>query len=267
MSDFLSSLAARALNAAATVRPRLASRFEPTPFARPLASEGPFEMEAEHPAIAAPPVTIPRTPLADTLGRTPAASRHELVSPPPDTPEPRRLSAPEPAPSSSLGAPPALPVAAVALPPRPGTTAPPSATVSRLVPAGSEPDAAPRRSGASLPAPISEPTPTRRPALLSGLREQAAPPPLPPERTPHRGSDSPPPPQRPALARVSAASLQPAVVRREEVRETSPVIQVTIGRIEVRAVVSTSPPPPAPVPRRPTTSLEDYLRTRDREGR
>jgi hypothetical protein len=42
----------------------------------------------------------------------------------------------------------------------------------------------------------------------------------------------------------------------------SPEIRVTIGRIEVRAIVAPSPSPRPPAPRAPRSSLDDYLRSR-----
>ena len=57
-----------------------------------------------------------------------------------------------------------------------------------------------------------------------------------------------------------------AGVRREPVPPARPTVQVTIGRIEVRAV---QPPPAPPVPRAPVgprISLDEYLRERN-EGR
>lgn len=47
----------------------------------------------------------------------------------------------------------------------------------------------------------------------------------------------------------------------------TPTIQVTIGRIEVRAAPPVSPPPRAARPATPKLSLEDYLRTRGAENK
>ncbi|HEX2209176.1 MAG TPA: hypothetical protein VHG93_15960, partial [Longimicrobium sp.] len=58
---------------------------------------------------------------------------------------------------------------------------------------------------------------------------------------------------------VRAAPLPPAVA--EEAEAPAPVIEVSIGRIEVRA--TQAPASPAPVRRAPSTlSLDDYLQRR-----
>jgi len=46
--------------------------------------------------------------------------------------------------------------------------------------------------------------------------------------------------------------------------EDAPIVLVTIGRIEVKAIAPAAPPPP-PAPRKPAAvSLEDYLQPRRR---
>ena len=70
-------------------------------------------------------------------------------------------------------------------------------------------------------------------------------------------ANPPPPPP--------AAAIEPARPTRggdeapaPEAAPAAPVIQVTIGRVEVRAVMA-PPSPPRPAPR-PRLSLDDYLR-------
>jgi len=46
-----------------------------------------------------------------------------------------------------------------------------------------------------------------------------------------------------------------------------PVIEVTIGRVDVRAILPPVPAPPARAVRSTTIPLEDYLRERPRGGR
>jgi hypothetical protein len=41
-------------------------------------------------------------------------------------------------------------------------------------------------------------------------------------------------------------------------------VQVTIGRIEIRAVSAPPPPQPRPAPRAPPLSLDEYLANRDK---
>ncbi|WP_199746994.1 hypothetical protein, partial [Corallococcus sp. AB049A] len=47
----------------------------------------------------------------------------------------------------------------------------------------------------------------------------------------------------------------------------APVVQVTIGRIEVRAVTPPAPARPAPARTSPSLSLDEYLRRRNGGGR
>jgi hypothetical protein len=42
----------------------------------------------------------------------------------------------------------------------------------------------------------------------------------------------------------------------------APRVQVTIGRLEIRAAIAQPPPPRRPAPRAPTMSLDDYLANR-----
>ena len=60
--------------------------------------------------------------------------------------------------------------------------------------------------------------------------------------------------------------LAPDHLQHEASGAAEPPVQVTIGRIEVTAVTSASPPKRTPSPRKPSLSLEDYLaRQRRRE--
>jgi hypothetical protein len=63
---------------------------------------------------------------------------------------------------------------------------------------------------------------------------------------------------------VAAAPPQPADIRRPQPQSEPPVIRVTIGRVDVRAIAS--PPVPAavsrPAARSTRLSLEDYLKER-----
>ena len=72
-----------------------------------------------------------------------------------------------------------------------------------------------------------------------------------PQLTPHRGEP------------VSQPNADQAAERRHSQPEP-PTIQVTIGRIEVRATPPPQPlaPPPAPPRARPALSLDDYLAKR-----
>jgi hypothetical protein len=66
-------------------------------------------------------------------------------------------------------------------------------------------------------------------------------------------------PSAPALARVPRTEPSP----RTPAEEADTVVHVTIGRIDVRAIM-TAPANPAPRPQRARRSLDDYLAGRRR---
>ncbi len=278
MSDYLGNLAARSLGLAAVLRPRHLSRFEPPPEARP--SDAFFAVREEEVISPWPqpaePTEGPVSPLAPPArehsqeARRPATDRPDLVAVPPS---PR----PSPAPPGGL---PERPPAAEEQPP------------SRAAPQ------APAPSGlfADQPPPTPVPHPAPAPSLAAG-RESATAPPIDreqPRRLPHGpaassvedkplalpkqpatlplplSEPSSPPERTPAPAVLVAAptTVTPALRFQPSAPvaappavspEPAPVIRVTIGRIEVRAV-----PPPAPsapkVTPPPRLSLEEYLR-------
>ena len=161
--------------------------------------------------------------------------------------EPTSSSAPKPA---FLGAPASPPATGRNLPPV--GLEPTSSSATGPVQAG-EDAGAPRDRRApvvkSVVSPLSHPE--RQPAAIAGNE------PLTPALQPRPVSPAPP--------RLNPVS-QPAFGESSNLRAAeAPTIQVTIGRIEVRAT-----PPAAPVPKprpaSPTLSLDDYLRQRN-EGR
>ncbi len=99
------------------------------------------------------------------------------------------------------------------------------------------------------------PTPgTHRPALLQPQRR--APWPMAPIEPP---SFAPPPLPRVARRRATETSMA------EEARATESVVHVSIGRVELTALVAPAATRPKAAPRPPATSLADYLRS-DRGG-
>ena len=74
---------------------------------------------------------------------------------------------------------------------------------------------------------------------------------------------------RPSVAPLAAGrqademmNVEPATSQTE--KESAPVIRISIGRVEVRAVMPTAPAPrPAPTRPRPGLSLDDYLKERE----
>ena len=72
--------------------------------------------------------------------------------------------------------------------------------------------------------------------------------------------------RRTSLPGQAPPRLAPDHLQHEARGAAEPPVQVTIGRIEVTAVTSASPPKRTPSPRKPSLSLEDYLaRQRRRE--
>jgi hypothetical protein len=230
VSDFLGRLAARTLGEGGAIRPRLPSLFEPAP---PEGAHIPSEPEA--------PRTPPRLTKED---ESTIVARHELEE------------------ATARVSPSAEPHAAEALP----------------LPASARPEHEPvdpsRRSIRPPEAPAARkarPTPTL--TLAEGRRERTPPAaPLgasvepPPDRTPR--VDAPVPDRRLHVPRVTTSghAEEPRVsaVTGPARHAEPPVVHVTIGRIEVRAITpKEAPAPSAPSPRsEPTLSLDEYLKRR-----
>jgi hypothetical protein len=74
--------------------------------------------------------------------------------------------------------------------------------------------------------------------------------------------------QAPAWLAQRQSEWQKGLFLKDSKAETEPVINVTIGRIEVRAIKQQKPPPPRRfVPPKPKLSLDDYLEQRNRGER
>jgi len=119
---------------------------------------------------------------------------------------------------------------------------------------------------ATDPAPALEPPPERRAALASKALVTAA-----VERQPALPVVAMPRFVPPARLTPPAEPMAERV--RVRVEESRPVIRVTIGRIEVRAVAAPAPPPRSqasvrtPAIRDQTPTLEEYLRARNGRSR
>ncbi len=285
MSRFLSDLLARSFAPSPAIQPRLASRYEPASGA-PSASAAPAFTE-EHVESIAP--SFPEASLS-TL-------RSMSISP-------RPAAATEPAPTAS-GAPlpPAraisdfaipdfLPRSAVPFgsapsprPPAPGASRmpeeaakpesdrrpPPLATTPpRTLPSRVEDAVHPGDSSPAFPSlffPRRDPRPSRAPFAPASPEAEPRPPAAPTTSFP--GPVTAPVPSSPAPPLLSPPSTPPSVssvASPESSPAPAPSIQVTIGRVEIRA----APPPPAPArpaasapARRPALPLEEYLRRRD----
>ncbi len=296
MSDYLSRLAARLADPAAALKPRLPGRFESLPVSRPsLDLEGADVARTDEVAATplaprgTPPLSPAPAPAADEprpepSPRSPSPLEGDVGLPPQPPPTaddrppgprraPRAAQAAETMPEANP-APIPRPPALFSLPSRAAEVAPtepppamPTSVTPRRVEEMAEPDTGrlaplvPRVPVAPRPGPAdsNEPLegPTRQPtvaeaAIAADTVAQPAQPPL----MPPPAYLTPAPPQTPAGSPAVPSPPQP------------PVIRVTIGRIEVRAVTPPpiAPPAPRPAPRPPSLSLDDYLKER-RGGR
>ncbi len=121
---------------------------------------------------------------------------------------------------------------------------------NEFAPPANAPDPKPMVSGASVAADTSPTPETRRPALLQ--RQRRVP-------WPMAGIEQPsfatPPLPRVARRRTAEASAP------EEARTTETVVHVSIGRVELTALVAPAATRPKAPLRQPATSLADYLRS------
>ena len=282
--NYLGNLAARSLAPAPAVRPRLASRFEPlAPWTEPLTA-APALVEETREEVAAAPARPPERP------RRPAAPREEPLQEEPPAPPRRRRARRAEAVEEVEGIETAAPE-----PVRPAT---PMAVPVVALPAQGRLD--PRSVlpfEASPPGPLS--TRVERgnvdeareivPAVRAVIRDGAQSAPFAPiaqEKLPlstrvERGPGgevsraSRPEGRQPTEHAAVPALLQPKVTLAErepfpvrpQAPAPAPTIQVSIGRIEVRA----TPAPKAPARERSAApaalSLEDYLKQRSRGER
>ena len=283
MSDFLSRLAERSTGTPPALRPRVPSTFEPWPAVDP-GSEMPTPAappSAAQPARAgAPPPVATARPTRELRSASVAPSRTAWPPTPADAPDgddrpleatTSRTHSPAPAPLA-----PALSAAATG----PGADAPP-----RTVPAPASRHGAPDHS----PEPAGPARQTRAAAASSRqARRQASAPPA-PERAAPAAAPAPvaaraaahAPRDEDAVApsreAASPSADRPAGVvgRRRSGPASTPgragegtlTVEVTIGRVEVRA--APAPPPhaarrPAPGPR---VTLDEYLAERTQAGR
>lgn len=300
MGDFLGNIVAESLNLRQVVRPRPVSRFEPVQPAghpawappdeeevwSPPAAPGESEATYTEPTPSRPgrqpdlrPPTLPEvSPLrpAGILGRdVPGPPAPRRISPPDLGPElgthPRPPQAPVP--EATNGAPgPRQP----GQPPRAFEKAPPVAAALRpeLEPRGES--TAPRTEG--LPGPLVaeglSPAPVDLPRSLPGPTPESGPPPkieIKPaiERLIHKSPKGPAGPSGESVQTTPPTSRPTQPGARGRVAGPSapePTIQVTIGRIEVRATRSVEPPPKRPAAPKPM-GLDEYLRQRHERGR
>jgi hypothetical protein len=267
MSDFLGTLLARSLSAPLAlpvVQPRLLSRFEPEGAASAAVMT---EREAPHTARtdrdASTPRVEPEAPQARPSRTSVALEPEHARAPRPTTafaePSPnQRPQVPRtetPTPSASMRPPEALEPE----PQRPSTVLPtrtltrPAAPLTTRVAAPAEAPRVPHQPTSENPIPPASPPPSQATLAVSLPPAQAAH--VVPSVTLARAASTAVAEPRAALAPPRAPAEAPA-----------PVIQVTIGRIEVRARESRAGVPRERTVAGPLTSLEDYLARRRREG-
>ncbi len=254
MSDFLTHLAARALAPAASVRPRLASLFEPPPASRALHARRVFvesetgdeatanqdRVQASQDAIAtrttlsgAPqPVRTTRgEPLsANSISRSsaqPSSTEGRDEGPAPLAPRSSQLEEANSSNEECQGL---------------GATTPPRTILS----ATPNPSLAPTSAGLSHPDAVSPTLLPPQPLLVAPRRDVQMPEPLRPGSF-TRARDH-------GLMQSADATARP------------PAIHVTIGRLEIRAVTPPAAQPRSPSARAPLVSLENYLRQRASGG-
>jgi len=277
VTTHLANLVARARGEGMAVRPLAASvygrRGEPIALPEDLA-------EPSEDAVAAPPPTWQPGPSQARPRRSPgAAARAPAPARPAAEPsqalagEGSRPPAPAPSERSDPGEFAAAPTTAAARAERRAVApeARDSSIRGRPERAGAEPGRPARAAGAE-PARPGAAAERSRP-VQDGVPEDAA-----PSSTATPAARAPDRPARGHVAEVAGGRVPPAaamaarthhaVGRRTTGMSESEVVRISIGRVEVRAA-QPAPPPPPPTPglARPSQSLDDYLRERDRSLR
>jgi len=271
MSDFLTNLVARTI-AQPTLRPRTRSRFEP-----PIAEPSPVWAETSATRKAEPPATSPSPiPSPTRIATTPAMERRHPAG-------------------RSAGFQPAVPTPIDAtsesvhlsteentdVPERVSAETPPARTV---VVERTETRDVPRRQvevQRSLERIVDRVVETRERTITVPETERSENTPPPERILPHRHDEEPPrvsateptriaPPQRERVTRTSVErdrprrAAHPPETVEKPIDPIEPVIHVSIGRIEVRAVAAAEPQRKT---RRPPMSIEEYTARRDAKER
>jgi hypothetical protein len=293
MSDFLTNLLARNSRSAEVIRPRLPSLFEPLGLAAGLPAMARFALLEENEISESPtrppaarPVLTRGPSMADERPSPPRLESRAVVPPSePDLPGPKRTSPTRTIePTPELVRPPTRPAfQAFDSPPNPSRAPVPDSPA--LTPARDSSFLTPAR----YPLVVSLPT---RPAGDGENRPREAtladqPSPAAETRTSSRSDRVPF--EGPASSRVVSADspadqisqlvrsiLRPHVASRPEglkqdaaqsrAGRPEPTVQVTIGRIEVRAAPQQQPSAPRERAASPVTGLDEYLRSRQRRA-
>lgn len=254
MTDFLTRLAERSLGVGEVVQPRPASLFDPRGAVDAPTLVGDLEVVERRIAVR-PSQTPAQRAAAPQPAEGPRAAAERLPAPPPGA-----VDAPGPVESSGGSEPHSAQTAAAASAPPPPSVAPALAAEA----AGDD---------ARPPAPV--PTTVVVQATRVELREPDGTPPERPRRRAHTAQVPPPsvparPPdggERELAASSSPAALEPdwrnappAPAQARAPAAETPVVHVTIGRVDVRAVLPAPPPERAAPRHRPRLTLDEYLR-------
>jgi hypothetical protein len=243
MKDYLTAIAEKALGAVQVVQPRLPSRFEPP---------------APHPP--SPAVEAAVEPVGSHLTGENARSERPA--------SPSRLTASPGRQWPSLSAFPTMATGRDAT-----RTAVPA--LDREEPVTPPPGGRQGTSGPSSPAPVRRAESFRQEAEVDDREMSRLPamflPTLLANSEPRTASPNAAPPVADAPRRDADRPLHPAAGgpdkgsrgRAPVTGALAPIIRVTIGRIDVRAVHAPQPAPPAAAVSTPVMRLEDYLRRRD----
>jgi hypothetical protein len=258
MNGYLGGLIARHLEPLPlAIRPRLRSRFETPAILGLGAAPGPEEIAVER--IAEPPSISPRQASGEMAGPPVPETAITPVRPPVSSTRsaaPPRMTAPAETPggrSAHRQPQDAAPETGTDVDAtRPASTAP----VTRIDPRPSDAERHEQRN----PTPIQpRKAPPERIVVERETRTQEH-----RLETVERGIVTPPVPRPPVAAARSMPQVATPMI--EPTAAVRPAITVTIGRVDVRAVVAPSSPPqmPQPASRPAAPSLEDYLRDRSR---
>ena len=287
MSDFARQLLERSRGTGPEpLRPRLPQVFEPV-----AAPDAPLDLEqVEERDAEAPRQPAPAPPPAYPVGQPPLPTLPSIA---PARPSGRDASPPRPAPSSEP-MPAGRSVDRDDGPQRDVRATDGDASANQSRPIEPRPSAEPpvRAGRPSRPPEKAEPEPDRQDADARDAERARAPdaPPKEPAESPTRTArraipqppqlEPPPPVLAPAAEQPREAPMElPRRGRREPVvaqlaptqlsqrADSSPgPVQVTIGRVEVRAVFAPPAAEPAPAPPAAMVSLDDYLEQRDTGG-
>jgi hypothetical protein len=287
MADFLAGLSARSLGVAPIARPRVPALFEPSPDARAPQQAAPMEPDAVETNTQRITAPADRTASGDT---TPPAV---AVSSPANRASPISQSAMQPVAPAAVGAAAAVAVDArgsrEATPLRSDVFPPPNDRESEFQ-APRQLAPAPIVAAETTPEPVSLPNgpsvPSREPSLppiaaavaLHGCDADGEPGGSSRETRPavatvvaradeaiasQHSADTPFAPAERRPTRMEARDRLSGGARYgdRQAAEQAPVIRVTIGRVEVRAVMPAPPPASRQAPRSSLVSLDDYLKS------